>query len=403
MFEHTFIGLDVHAVNVVGHALNPGTGVINCHTMASDPALVLEWIRRLEPPVKAVYESGPTGFGLARSLRAAGINCVIAASSKLLRAPGDHVKTDRRDARVLAEMLAVGSVTEVRIPDEEEEALRDLSRLRAGTAQNLKRARQRVNAILLRHGIRYGKDAKWTTEHNLWLHRQHFDRPVLQFTYEADVEAAELLAGHLKRIDKQVTATAAACRYTQVIDALMCLRGISMTTGFGLAVEIGDWTRFTGSSIGSYLGLVPSEESSGLSRHQGPITKAGNTYARKLLVEAAGSTGAPTPGPVPDCCVSSISSTRPPGSVPWKETTGCTANGSISIPGRKCRSRPTPPSPANSPAGAGHWPYPCNKENARTRHNPKACPGHRGSDVAARGANSRPRYEQTVQAVDART
>ena len=104
---------------------------------------------------------------------------------------------------------------------------------------------------------------------------------------EADVEQAELLAGHLKRIDKQVAATAAVCRYGPVIEALMCLRGIRVTTGFGLAVEIGDWTRFTGSSIGSYLGLVPSENSSGESRHQGPITKAGNTYARKLLIEAA--------------------------------------------------------------------------------------------------------------------
>jgi transposase len=184
-------------------------------------------------------------------------------------------------------MLAVGSVTEVRIPDPEEEALRDLSRLRSGTARDLAHARQHVNAILLRHGIRYPKETRWTREHSLWLHRQHFDEPALQFTYEADVERAELLAGHLARIDRQVAATAATCRYAPVIDALMCLRGIQVTTAFGLAVEIGDWSRFTGSSIGSYLGLVPSENSSGQSRRQGPITKAGNSYARKLLIEAA--------------------------------------------------------------------------------------------------------------------
>jgi transposase len=184
-------------------------------------------------------------------------------------------------------MLAVGSIAEVRIPDPDEEALRDLSRLRSGTARDLAHARQHVNAILLRHGIRYPKDARWTKEHSLWLHRQLFDEQALQFTYEADIEQAELLAEHLKRIDTHVAAMAAACRHTPVIEALMCLRGIQVTTGFGLAVEIGDWTRFTGSSIGSYLGLVPSEESSGQSRHQGPITKAGNTYARKLLIEAA--------------------------------------------------------------------------------------------------------------------
>jgi transposase len=287
MFEHTFVGLDVHAVNVVGHALNPVTGEISTHVMASDPAIVLEWVRRFEPGVKAVYESGPTGFVLARYLRTAGINCIVAASSKLLRAPGNRVKTDRSDARALAEMLAVGSVTAVQIPDPDEEALRDMSRLRAGTAKDLAHARHHVNAILLRRGIRYPKENRWTKEHGLWLHRQHFDEPALQFTYAADVEQAELLAAHLARIDKQVTATALACRYTAVIEALMCLRGIQITTAFGLAVEIGDWTRFTGSSIGSYLGLVPSEESSGQSRRQGPITKAGNTYARKLLIEAA--------------------------------------------------------------------------------------------------------------------
>lgn len=287
MFEHTFIGLDVHAVNIVGHAMNPSTGEISTHTMVAEPPVVLDWVRRFEPPVKVVYESGPTGFVLARFLRAQGIDCVVAASSKLLRAPGERVKTDRRDARVPAEILAVGSVTEVRVPDLDEEALRDLSRLRSGTAKDLAHVRQHVNAILLRHGIRYPKDARWTKEHYLWLHRQHFDQPPLQFTYEAHIEQAELLAGHLSRIDKHISATANACRYTQVINAIMCLHGIQTTTAFGLAVEIGDWTRFTGSSIGSYLGLVPSENSSGQSRHLGPITKAGNTYARKLLVEAA--------------------------------------------------------------------------------------------------------------------
>lgn len=287
MYEHTFIGLDVHAATIVAHAMNVDTGEVVRASMDADPAVVLDWIGRFAPPVKVVYESGPTGYGLARYLRAAGINCLVAASSKLLRAPGDRVKTDKRDARVLAEMLAVGQVTEVRVPSPNQEALRDVSRLRTGAARNLAHARQQVNAILLRHGVRYPKDTKWTQEHSTWLHRQHFDAPALEFTYQADVEQVELLAGQLGRIDRQVAATARDCEYAPVIDALMCLRGIQVTTGFGLAVEIGDWTRFTGASIGSYLGLVPSEQSSGQTRRQGAITKAGNTYARKLLVEAA--------------------------------------------------------------------------------------------------------------------
>ena len=287
MYNNTFIGLDVHAASVVGCALNPGTGELVKMQMDSDPTVVLEWIHRFEPPVKAVYESGPTGYVLARFLREAGIDCVVAASSKLLRAPGDRVKTDKRDARLLAEMLALGQVTEVRVPTPEQEDLRDLSRLRFRAAKDLAHARQHVNAILLRHGIRYPKKTKWTKEHQGWLRQQRFDSPLLQFTYEADVEQAELLAARLKRVDQRVAQTARDCEYSPVVDALMCLRGIDVTTGFGLAVEIGDWTRFTGANIGSYVGLVPSEQSSGQSRHQGPITKAGSKYARKLLIEAA--------------------------------------------------------------------------------------------------------------------
>lgn len=287
MIQHTFIGLDVHAASVAGCALIPDTGELVRTQMDSDPAVVLDWVHRFPAPVKAVYESGPTGYVLARYLRAAGIDCIIAASSKLLRAPGDKVKTDQRDARHLAEMLAVGSVTEVRVPTPEQEELRDLSRLRAVAAKNLAHARHRVNAILLRHGIRYPEATKWTKVHRAWLHRQRFDSPILQFTYESYVEQAELAAEHLKRVDERVAAVAKDCQYTPVIDALMCLRGIQVTSGFGLAVEIGDWTRFTGANIGSYLGLVPSEQSSGQSRRQGPITKAGSKYARKLLVEAA--------------------------------------------------------------------------------------------------------------------
>ena len=287
MFNHTFIGLDVHAASVVGCALIPDTGELVRMQMDSDPAVVLDWIRHFEAPVKAVYESGPTGYALARFLGEAGIDCVVAASSKLLRAPGDKIKTDKRDARILAEMLALGQVTEVRVPTREQEDLRDLSRLRATASKNLAHAHQRVNAILLRHGMRYLDGTKWTRDHLAWLHRQRFDAPILQFTYEADVEQAELLAAHLKRIDQRVALVARDCEYADVINALMCLRGIQVTTGFGLAVEIGDWTRFTGATIGSYLGLVPSEQSSGQTRHQGPITKAGSKYARKLLIEAA--------------------------------------------------------------------------------------------------------------------
>ena len=231
-----------------------------------------------------------------------------------------------------------------------------------------------MNAILLRHGIRYPKETRWTKEHGLWLHRQRFDEPALQFTYEADVEQAELLAGQLKRIDKHVAATAAACRYTPVIEALMCLRGIQITTAFGLAVEIGDWTRFTGSSIGSYLGLVPSEDSSGQSRHQGPITKAGNTYARKLLIEAAWQHRRPYARPG-ERLLRQLDRVAPATRIRALEGNHRLHHKwELFDAARKCPSRPTPRSPANSPAGAGRWPPRSSKENAWTRPDLTTCP-----------------------------
>lgn len=287
MFERTYIGLDVHAQTIVACALDPATGAIDRAKMAADPAAVLDWIRKQDAGARVVYEAGPTGFGLARFLLANGIDCVIAAPSKLLKAPGDHVKTDKRDALTLARILSLGQVTEVRIPTLGQEALRDLSRARQQASKELAHSRQRINAFILRHGLYYPEKSRWTLEHLAWLRKQHFDEPAANQTLEADLELQAMLLAHLKRLEAQIAEHAGDCEYAAVINALKCFRGIDTTTAYGLAVEIGDWTRFTGSSIGSYLGLVPSEHSSGTTRTQGSITKAGNTYARRLLVEAA--------------------------------------------------------------------------------------------------------------------
>lgn len=287
MIQSTFVGLDVHAKSVVACALNPATAEVQHTKMSAEPEVVLSWIQRFPTDTKAVYEAGPTGYPLARYLQEHGVDCVIAAPSKLLRAPGDHVKTDKKDSTDLARMLSLGEVTKVRIPSVEQEALRDLSRTRLQAQKTLAHSKQRLNALLLRHGRVYSEPSKWTRQHKEWLHRQHFDQAGTEFSYQADVELVELLEAHLKRLDQQIADLTPLCEYAEVINALMCLRGVALTTAFGLAVEIGDWTRFTGSSIGSFMGLVPSEHSSGQKRSQGSITKAGNTYARRLLVEAA--------------------------------------------------------------------------------------------------------------------
>lgn len=293
MGETTFIGLDVHARSVAAAALDPASGEIVEKTLTDGDEAVAEWVAGFGPDVQATYEAGPTGYGLARRLNQAGITCVVAAPSKLLRAPGDHVKTDRRDALGLARMLCLGQITPVRVPTTEQEGLRDVSRARQRAAGDLAHARQRINAIMLRHGLRYPKDTKWTGAHHDWLAGQHLEDPHAQFALRAQIETEALLAGHVARLDEEIARLAADCQDAAVIDALMCFRGISLTTAFGLATEIGDWTRFTGRTIASYLGLTPSEHSSGGSRSQGPITKAGNTYARKLLVEAAWSHARP--------------------------------------------------------------------------------------------------------------
>lgn len=293
MLKTTFIGLDVHAKTVTAAALNADTGEINQTTMPADNSTVISWVKGHGNDTAVTYEAGPTGYSLARDLTSQGISCSIAAPSKLLRAPGDRVKTDQRDALGLARMLSLGEITEVRIPPIEQEGLRDVSRARQRAVGDLTHARQRINAMILRHGLRYPKETRWTKAHHDWLARQRLETAASQQVLAAELETEVLLMAHVKRLDVMIADLAANSDQAVVINALMCFRGTSITTGFGLAVEIGDWTRFTGATIGSYLGLTPSERSSGQSRSQGPITKSGNTYARKLLIEASWSHARP--------------------------------------------------------------------------------------------------------------
>lgn len=287
MLKTTFIGLDVHAKTVTAAALNADTGEIDQTTMPADNPTVISWVKAHGDDTAVTYEAGPTGYGLARGLADEGITCTVAAPSKLLRAPGDRVKTDQRDALGLARMLSLGEITAVRVPPIDQEGLRDVSRARQRAVGDLTHARQRINAMILRHGLHYPKDVKWTQAHHDWLTRQRLEPATSQQALAAELETETLLMAHVKRLDAMIAELAGDSEASPIIDALMCFRGISITTGFGLAVEIGDWTRFTGATIGSYLGLTPSEHSSGQSRSRGAITKAGNTYARKLLIEAA--------------------------------------------------------------------------------------------------------------------
>jgi transposase len=288
--ERTSVGLDVHARSVAAAAIDGVTGELFQTTLTPSYDHVESWIGDLPGPVAVAYEAGPTGFGLYRHLTAAGVRCEVAAPSKLQRPSGDRVKTDAKDAVHLAKLLRLDEVTPVAIPTVEQEAARDLVRAREDCRGDLMRARHRLSKLLLRHGIVYYDGNAWTGKHDIWLRHEaqpQLTSPATRTAFDSDYEAVLTVKARRDRLDAAIEEMAADSEFTPVVRRLGCLRGISTLTGFALAVEIGDWHRFTGNTIGSFVGLVPTEHSSGESRAQGSITKTGNGHARRLLVEAA--------------------------------------------------------------------------------------------------------------------
>jgi transposase len=294
--ERTSVGLDVHARSVVAAAIDGVTGQVWQETLRPDNRAILAWLADLPGPVAVTYEAGPTGFGLARALTAAGIRCVVAAPSKLQRPSGDRVKTDARDAQHLCRLLRLDEVTAVTVPSVEQEAARDLVRAREDCRGDLMRARHRLSKLLLRHGHVYAlgdRGQAWSLAHDRWLRQLRRDAGELGWSagtrsaFDTCYETVTMVTDRRARLDAEIATMAADSQFTAVVHRLGCLRGISTLTGFALTVEIGDWGRFTGKTIGSFVGLTPSEYSSGQSRSQGPIAKTGNAHARRLLVEAA--------------------------------------------------------------------------------------------------------------------
>ena len=287
LVERTCVGLDVHARSVVAAAIDGVTGELSQARLTPSHDHIRSWIEQFDGPVAVAYEAGPTGFGLYRALNAVGVRCVVAAPSKLQRPPGDRVKTDAKDAVHLARLLRLGEITAVTVPTVDQEAARDLVRARDDCRGDLMRARHRLSKLLLRHGFVYSGGQAWTGVHDQWLRRQRFDHRATTMAFESGYEAVTAITARRGRLEKAIAELAAGSEFTPIVHRLGCLRGIATLTAFALAVEIGDWNRFTGSSIASFVGLVPSEHSSGASRVQGSITKTGNTHVRRLLVEAA--------------------------------------------------------------------------------------------------------------------
>ena len=286
MVEGSWVGLDVHARTTLAGVLDAVTGELRLERVSARSDEAVAWLETLPRPIRVAYEAGPTGYGLARACAAAGIACTVAAPSKIPRASGDRVKTDRRDAERLARLLRLGELVAVRVPSPDEEAARDLVRAREDARGDLMRARHRLSKLLLRHALVYEASA-WTLAHDAWLRGQRFQSRPLSLAFDECYGAVVVAKGRRDALDRAIAELAGEARFSDVVGRLVCLRGVSTLTALALTVELGDWERFRPHSLGPFLGLVPSEHSSGERRRQAAITKTGNTHARRLLVEAA--------------------------------------------------------------------------------------------------------------------
>jgi transposase len=234
------------------------------------------------------YEAGPCGYGLYRQLTLLGHECVVVAPSLIPTRPGDRVKTDRRDAVTQASLFRSGELTPVWIPDEAHEAMRDLCRARQAAVEALRRARQQVSGFLLRHGRIYADGKHWTRKHRFWLAAQRFEHPAQQIAFEELVQAMDETKARRDRLSEQMQELVPSWSLAKVVAAIQALRGIAVIAAITLVAEIGDFKRFANPrQLMAYLGLTPTERSSGAKTARGAITKAGNTRARRMLVESA--------------------------------------------------------------------------------------------------------------------
>jgi transposase len=284
-----WVGLDVHGYETACAIFDGATGEVESRRLAGRPHELLDWLEGVKPPFRAVYEAGPTGYGLARRARERGLELAVCAPGHIARKPGDRVKTDKRDALRLARLLAAGDLTLVTVPPVEHEQLRDLVRCREDVRSDLMRARHRLGKFLLRRELYYpGRGRNWTGRHRDWLCSLRFGDRCSERVFADYLQAHDVLLARRDELDRALAQIAGECPWSELIARLRCLRGVDTLTALGLCAEVSDWRRFQSpNALASYLGLVPSESSSGDKRRQGSITKAGSGHARRLLVEAA--------------------------------------------------------------------------------------------------------------------
>jgi transposase len=285
------VAFDQHAATTVAAVLLPGQRTPALHPMTSDLGELCRFVRRLgrQGPVRCCYEAGPCGFELQRALQTDGIACDVIAPALIPRRPGDRIKTDRRDAGHLAVLYRAGALTAVHVPTEQEEAARDLLRCREDIRADLLRARHRLSKFLLRHGRRFtGTKKAWSKRHETWLRAQTWPLPALDQTHRAYLRAVEEAGARLRAVETDLQALLTLEPLRTRVERLRCFRGIDDLTALTIAAELGDPRRFPSApSAMAFVGLVPSEHSSGAKTARGAITKTGNAHLRRVLVEAA--------------------------------------------------------------------------------------------------------------------
>lgn len=259
-------------------------------TIPNTPEALRKLVRRLGRPrdLHFVYEAGPCGYGIYRELLALGASCMVGAPSKTPRRSGDRIKTDRRDALTLARLHRAGELHPVWVPDEETEAMRDLTRAREDAKYAQTKSRQRLQSFLLRHGRRYPGRSHWTKMHLRWLAEQRFAQPSQQICLDEYVGAVEQATVRVQRLEAEIRELVSVWSLGPVASAMTAHRGVSLVVAATVCAELGDLTRFDRArELMGFVGLVPSLHATGLSRRVGAITKTGNAHARRVLVEAA--------------------------------------------------------------------------------------------------------------------
>jgi len=294
MSDHSkHVGLDVHKATIAVAVADAERGEARSFgTIPHAAEAVAKLVKKLSPTGESMrfyYEAGPCGYGLHRQITTLGHDCHVVAPSLIPRKAGDQIKTDRRDAMSLARLGRAGELTAVWVPDVEQEAMRDLMRCREDAKASQRQVRQQLLGFLLRHGRVFTEGrSNWTQIHTRWLEKQEFDQPVQQIVFAEYVNTVAAATGRVQMIDKRIHEALATWSLRPVVEGYMALRGVETVTAMTLVAELGDLTRFDSPrQLMSYLGLVPSEHSSGQRTRRGAITRAGNTHARRALIESA--------------------------------------------------------------------------------------------------------------------